>query len=254
MIKDLIKIALLIFPFQLAAQGALLNPSMSFGSSTLNNSLIAVWKLEETSGTRNDSKGANHLTDNNTVLSATGKLGTAADFEVATTEYLSIADNTDLSAGDIDFAFALWVQLESKTANMNILSKSGGAGAREYSIAYILSVDRFRFTVSADGTASVNVDANNFGIPATATWYFIVAWHDAAANTINIKINDGTVNSTAHTTGVFNSTALFALGASSVPSSYFDGLIDAVYFWKRVLTADEITALYNSGNGKDYPF
>ena len=254
MMKMLVKILLLLFPLQLAAQGMLLNPSMSFGSSTLNNGLVAVWKLEETSGTRNDSKGSNHLTDNNTVLSAAGKLGTAADFEATNSEYLSIADNTDLSTGDIDFTFAFWVRLESKAANMFFATKQAGAGSREFNTQYNSAADRFRFGVSNDGTATVNIDANAFGSPSTATLYFIIVWHDATANTINIQVNDGTVNSTSHTTGVFNSTAAFTIGATSVPASYHDGLIDNVYFWKRVLTTDERTALYGNGNGKDYPF
>lgn len=254
MMKMLVKILLMFFPLQLAAQGMLLNPYALGAASTLNNNLIAVWELEETSGTRNDSKGSNHLTDNNTVLSATGKIGTAADFEVTNSEYLSITDNTDLSTGDIDFTLAFWVQLESKSANMFFPTKQAGAGSREFNTQYNSTADRFRFGVSNDGTATVNVDANALGSPSTATWYFIVVWHDATANTINIQVNDGTVNSTSHTTGVFNSTAAFTIGATAVPASYHDGLIDNVYFWKRVLTTDERTALYNSGNGKDYPF
>lgn len=68
-------------------------------SSTLNDNLVAHWKLDESSGTRNDSKGANHLTDNNTVTSAAGKLGDAADFESSNSERLTLADNADMSLG-----------------------------------------------------------------------------------------------------------------------------------------------------------
>lgn len=252
--RTCLKLLFVVFTSPLYAQGMLVNPFMSFGSSTLNNSLIAVWKLEETSGTRNDSKGTNHLTDNNTVASATGKLGTAADFEVANSEYLSIADNTDLSTGDIDFTFAFWVQLESKAANMTLVMKQGAAGTREYAVTYLLSSDRFRFAVSNDGTATTTINADALGVPSTATWYFVVVWHDATANTINIKINDGTTNSVSHTTGVFDGTVAFTMGATATPNTYHDGLLDNVYFWKRVLTAGEMTELYNSGNGKDYPF
>ena len=63
MMKMLVKISLLLFPLQLAAQGMLLNPSMSFGGSTLNNSLVAVWELEETSGTRNGPSAAREALD-----------------------------------------------------------------------------------------------------------------------------------------------------------------------------------------------
>jgi len=37
-------------------------------------------------------------------------------------------------------------------------------------------------------------------------------------------------------------------------SSYWSGLIDEIGIWSRVLTADEITALYNEGTGITYPF
>ena len=47
----------------------------------------------------------------------------------------------------------------------------------------------------------------------------------------------------------------FASGArtDTVPS-YFDGRIDEVGLWKRVLSASECTCLVNSGTGCLYPF
>ena len=35
----------------------------------------------------------------------------------------------------------------------------------------------------------------------------------------------------------------------STSGRYFDGLIDQAALWNRVLTAEEITTLYNGGNG-----
>ena len=83
-----------------------------------------------------------------------------------------------------------------------------------------------------------------------------MAWHDAASNTTNIQVNDGTVDSVSHSGGVYNGTADFALGALFIgtPSYHFDGLVDEVGFWKRVLTSQERTDLYNSGSGLEYPF
>src|SRR5688572_29665368 len=79
--------------------------------SALLTSLIAHWRLEETSDTRFDAHSTNHLTDNNTVASATGKLGTAASFTAANQESLAIADNAALSMGDLDFTLAGWVYI-----------------------------------------------------------------------------------------------------------------------------------------------
>jgi hypothetical protein len=56
----------------------------------------------------------------------------------------------------------------------------------------------------------------------------------------------------------FNTTHPFRIGAytnadNSTPSYFFNGKIDAFNAWNRVLTQSEITELYNSGNGKQYP-
>src|SRR5678815_5281605 len=89
----------------------------------LTDSLIAFWELEEASGTRVDAHGANDLSDNATVTSAAGKVGTAADFEVGNSEFLSIVDNPDLSVADIDFTWCAWVNSESLDTTRYILSK-----------------------------------------------------------------------------------------------------------------------------------
>ena len=227
----------------------------------LIDNLQAFWELGEASGTRNDSHSTNHLTDINTVGSAAGKVGTAADFEFDSSEYLSIADNAALSMGDIDFSIALWVYLESKPAADNyILCKyETGTNSREYAILRVNATptpaDRFRFQVSLTGSSTLaGVSATTFGAPALTTWYFIVAWHSAGANTLNIQINDGTVDSVSHTGGAFSGTAPFQLGAvkTTVAALFFDGMMDQVGVWKRVLTSDEKTFLYNSGNGRSY--
>ncbi|MDA2917638.1 hypothetical protein MYX64_12505, partial [Nitrospinae bacterium AH_259_B05_G02_I21] len=85
--------------------------------------LKAHWKLNEASGTRSDSHGSNDLTDNNTVGQAAGKIGNAADFIRVNSEYLSIADNADVSAGDVDITWALWVWLDDNTNSHSLIGK-----------------------------------------------------------------------------------------------------------------------------------
>lgn len=219
----------------------------------LIDNLISHWKLDEASGNALDAHGSNDLTDNNTVGSASGKLNGARDFESGSSEWFSIGDNTDLSTGDIDFAFAAWVQLESKPGGaINIVAKRGGS--LEYAVRYDGATDRFDFFVTSDGTGGTLslVRADNLGSPSTATWYFVMAWHDATANTINIQVNDGTVDSQSHSGGVFDGSNDFGMGAYSGGLEPWDGLIDSVSFWKRVLTSGERTQLYNSGAGLDY--
>lgn len=228
------------------------------GASSLHNNLTAFWRLEEASGTRVDLKGTNHLTDNNTVTQATGKVGQAAQFTLANSEYLSVADNADVSTGDVDFTFCCWVYLDAKATIQIILGKvDGTAGNAEYQLIYNSATDRFAFDLYRAVDTAVSAVANNFGVPAVATWYFIRVWHNAAADTVNIRVNEGTVNSVA-TGGALqgSGTAEFDLGrrASAGSNFYFGGRLDAVGLWKRVLTDAEGAELYAGGGGRESPF
>jgi hypothetical protein len=216
--------------------------------SPLLNGLISHWRLNETSGLRIDSHGGIDLGDINTVGSAPGKVGNAASFIGVNEETLTIGDNAALSMGNIDFAMALWVWFDN-------LDPTGLAGKWSTgSVEYIVYFDggNLSFHVSPDGTGSSSV-LNSQSI-STGTWYFIIAWHDATANTINLSVNNNAAASTAHSTGVHDGTASFYLGRNEEGLTYFTGRLDSVSIWKRVLTAAERTQLYNSGTGLDYPF
>lgn len=216
--------------------------------SSLNTSLISYWKLDEASGTRVDSEPTGtpqDLTDNGTTGSNPGIIDDAGQFTAANNEFLSRADSADLSVGDIDFTVAAWVYLDTKPSPGNIISK----GASVYRIRYFGgATDRFQWIV---GVSAAQADANNFGSPSTATWYLIIAWHDAANNQIGISVNNGTPNTAALVGGATDTTADFNIGSlDSSTSGEWDGRIDEVGFWKKVLSADERTELYNAGVGK----
>ena len=232
--------------------------SAAVAPSTILTNLVAYWKLDETSGSRADSAGTNTLTDNNTVTAAAGKIGNAGQFTAASSEYLDIADNAALSMGNIDFTMWAWVYLDSEVSDRSIIGKWGSSGALaalEYELGYSSSSDRFRFRV-ADGIITLgSVSANNFGAITTATWYFVVGYHDAAGDVIGISVNDGAANTTAYSAGVLNGANRFALGrAGEFNGNYWNGRIDEVGVRKQLLTATERTSLYNNGNGLSYPF
>lgn len=203
-----------------------------------------------------DAHGSNTLTETSgTIDSTTGKINNCRDFEAGDTEYFTIAGTGDFALGDQDFTFSCWVNAESLANNATVLSKWLSTGnQRSFALFYTTATSRWRWMVSNNGSATASVDADNLGAPSTATWYFIVVWHDATNNVIGIQINNGTANTTSHTTGVFNSTAEFDFGRSQAGLASHDGLIDEVGFWGRILTTQEKTDLYNAGNGLAYPF
>ncbi len=210
---------------------------------------VAYWKLEEPSGTRMDSLGSNHLTDNNTVTQAAGKQAYAAQFTAANSEYLSIADNTDLSVGNIDFTVAFWVYLDDIGSTHDFINRYNIAGQRSYDI-YFTTGAGFNFAVSDNGVSNptVLVTAATFGAPAAGVWYCVICWHDAANNIVGISVN-GIQDTAAHTTGAFDGTSEFQIGGINGSGAPHNGRIDEVGFWKVVLSAQERADFYNGGLG-----
>jgi hypothetical protein len=218
----------------------------------IGDNLMAYWKMDETSGTRYDSHAVNHLTDNNTVGYGTGKINNAANFVYANVEYFTIADNADLSTGDIDFTISMWVNLANITSTHYLMSRLE-TSRYEYRLSYQVTQHQFRWIVYHNGgsTPYALIDAANFGTPITNTWAFIVAWHDAVSDQIGISVNNGVAN-TASSIGIVisNTAATTYIGHPGLPMA---GMIDEVGFWKRKLTDAEITCLYGGGSPPAYP-
>ena len=203
--------------------------------------LVSYWKLDETTGTRVDSVGTNHLTPTNAPGSAAGKIGTACDFESTSSQYLSHADPTPL--GDEDFTYSLWFKRESLGGNVQLIGKDTNTGRCYYMFTNGSSVF---LTFGDDAKTAVISVAND------TNWHFVCAWHDAVADTMHIQVDGGTVGSMA-TAGIFPNPLVqqVRIGARQYPTAedYFDGLIDEVGLWRRVLTAQERSDLYNGGAG-----
>jgi hypothetical protein len=221
--------------------------------------------LEESSGIRNDAHGANHLSEPpfKTVGSGSGKIGNAASFVITDVDhkhYLEIVSNADVQVGNHDFAFCAWVKLGNKASTSGaatILAK-GSDSVAEYFLRWVTAWDLFDFQVTDTGGYGdiTGVYATSLASTSEGVWYFVVGWHDAAGDTINIQVNNGAVDSSAHTGGGYTGAGKFLIGGGyPVPDSasqLWDGQIDQVGFWKRALTTDERTQLYNGSAGLAY--
>jgi hypothetical protein len=220
-------------------------------SDSLLDDLVAWWSLDETAGPRYDKAGNHHLSEIDSVASAAGKIGNAADFSGS--DHLATRSTGNLSMSG-DFTIAFWINLDAKAADQWIVAKWVAADySREFLAFYKQSDDRLKLIVSNNGVATAVASAATFGSPSTATWYFVIVDHDDGTD-IGISVNDGTRDTTAHTTGIFTGITDLALGAGPDGASDLNGQVDMVGVWRRLLTSAEKTALYNSGNGLDYPF
>src|SRR5688572_12899617 len=134
--------------------------------------------------------------------------------------------------------------MESKPANYAMLiSKYESATVGEYVRSYsgTSNQDKCYFQLlNSSGTASCTAWASNLGAPSTGVWYYLVGWHDAAADTCSIQVNNGTPNTANVTSGQApaNTTANFRIGTYLTGEAlFFDGLIDEVVFYKTALTS-----------------
>ena len=217
----------------------------------LFDACTSAFKLDDTS----DSTGTvTALTNNNSVTFVSGKVGNCAQFVAASSQSLSHGSVPALEMGDIDWVLGAWVWLDTKSVDMVIVAKQDNSGT-EYRLQYNQAVDCFQFNFSANGGV-VAVNVGDAAAVNTGEWYCVLAWHDAALDTIYIQKNYETVyNNTTGGAGDAPLTAVpFRIGArASTFPFYWDGKIDAVHIWKgRILSAGERTAFYNSGLGVEF--
>ena len=202
-----------------------------------------------------DAYSTNELT-NVGVSFVAGKVGNCGDFESTETDYLYILEASASALdynGNTDFTFACWYKLETAGSYQVLVSKYVTSVTRQYLfLGYNVdgTPDAANFVVSADGSTVTSL--YNAALPTVSTWYFIVSWHNATTDSIYIQVDNGTIYRAAHSTGIYNSNSNFEIGGTPIGPLKYDGLIDELSTWNRVLTADERTYLYNSGTGRTY--
>lgn len=226
---------------------------------SLKENLISYWPLDEPAGTRRDATITGHtLTDNNTVTGAEGPslyLPRAAQHTAANIEYLSRVDNDTLSVEAQSFSVCAWAYSDAfGTDRMVVAKDSNAAGNREYHLIYANSVSRWVMRLQNSTTNLLTLVASAAGAPATATWYFLTITYDHPTRRAKLYVNAGTPAEDTASGDVTASGAPFTIGAFGNTGARWDGRTCGVGFWKRVLTADDITWLYNGGIGRPFPW
>ena len=215
------------------------------------------------------------------VTSVAGKLGQALSFDGVTgaVDFGDVFDDAIAGAGS-KFSAAMWVNVPGPFtgSGMNgyapLLAKTGGGGS---GVCANVDEREFFFGILDNGklytSYSTQFDAiNQFGIKATTVlttgaWHHVVLTYDQSAttgvadrlalyldgaleadNTYEYPVNAPFMSTHA----IGDGPAHLALG-STISSLgpcgfYLKGLLDEYAFWKnRVLTASEVTSLYNWG-------
>ncbi len=209
----------------------------------LLDGLVAYWKLDEAEGeVRADSSGNElHLTDNNSVGQAPGRIGYAADCSYNGDRWLDHEDHP-LLRFDTDFTMSMWVfRMESFFGGDFILNKTGAL----YLYAHTDAEFRLVLDLIDDSPALITTIVSDVIIEENE-WFHIVLYR--SGSTFGIIVNGGPATTADIGGAVLGPNGVFRIGA--MEAGYpFTGLIDEVGKWSRVLTPTEIAALYNSGAG-----
>lgn len=208
---------------------------------------VAAWKLSDLV----DATGHNNTLTNHSCTFSTGKIGDAAYINTRG-NYLSAAHSDDLTFGDIDFTFAGWFYLDAATFPNVICAKNGaGTGNRGPMLFYDAGSSAVKFRVHTAGDTPVTIN----GPDVTAnTWHLLLGWHDAAADTIYIQLNNGTVFSQVTGGSLQAGGAVdLTIGRDEAGGNDFGpGRIDNVVVWKRVLSSGDRSEFWNSGTGIEF--
>jgi hypothetical protein len=212
----------------------------SAAASPLLTDLVAYWKLDETSGTRFDSAGTNNLTDNGGVGSTIGIQGNAAEFSGSN----SLDAGTSLQPAG-DFTFCCWVNPDTLNGNA-VAANWTDTSNRAWAIDTFSGPLRF-YVYGSSGSTVLDTGVSL----STVSWSLVVAWLDTTAGKIYCQINNGTIYDDNFTGSLFQA-GEFTLGKRE--SLFYDGLMDEVGLWERVLTPAERTQIYNGGAALTFPF
>jgi hypothetical protein len=239
----------------LATHGIIANTTLP---STLNNGILSAYKAENNA---NDSLGLYNGTAQGGLTYSSGKSGQAFDFN-GTNSYIDYGDVLDI--GTNSWTYSFWTIPKNQSFTKTFFSKgnpSAGAGRLYVFSSGNLLVVGFQ----VNGSQTIEVRCDTTVIPNSwAMITIIIDRNDKIKCYINgtlltLTTLFGTNNLIPYISVNYNITNPFRIGAyalsgSTTPTFFAESKIDEFSIWNRVLTPTEITELYNSSNGKFYPY
>lgn len=212
--------------------------------STLLNGLDAWFTFDEASGNILDSSGNGYThTEQNGVSRTTGKINGCSTFNGSNDWYQRGSSQFPWNCS-ADWTIAVWVRPQS-SSRMSIITSTQNTHGFNLECNTTYSP---RLNVYAAGWKRVNLPTNTLSFN---TWGCIIAWLDVSGRLAYITHNNGTPSSVSTQVNPNVSTSQSSIGAynGGQLGYWWNGEIDEMGIWNRILTADERTEYYNSGNG-----
>ncbi len=231
----------------------------------LDTDLRAYWSMDDDD---TDDISCEDLvgTNNGTIMGdvetgKTGKLSETYYFD-GDNDYIVVPDNSELDLGTNDFSIAFWMNLtDNGYTNTGLVDKrQTGPTYTGYCLYYQTGTyEGFRTQVNGNTVSDVG-DAAKAPADVYGTGWHHVVWvqdRDNAGNS-HIYFDGAALDASGrdHTgqQGSIDSTNSLKIGEDEAGVSDLEGSIEEIGIWDRVLSSDEVSDLYNGGNGWAYPF
>jgi Concanavalin A-like lectin/glucanases superfamily len=224
----------------------------------ITTGLIAHWKLDEVSGTTAfDSVGSN----DGTLVGSPAWVPGAINFPVAgEVHHVDCGNDTSLDITGSGSVSA-WVQVDSWNGDISwnrIVSKGGIEGGYELMRGTGADKNGIRFGVYASG-AIPYVDGT-VDVVTDGQWHLVTGVYDNPTGVVSLYI-DGVLDNSAtfdpDLTINPNDKPVYINGvvdADPAGKRHFDGRVDDVRFYNRVLTADDVAYMYSLPKPNIAPF
>ena len=223
------------------------NGSLFNNNSTLWNNLLAYYKGD---GTPDDALGNYNGTLVNGATYGTGIINQGFSFD-GVNDYVNFGVVPAFNFGTGDFTISIWVYWTVNSSYDAIFSIAGYKNHAGGFSLYATTPQKLElwYKYSASSYAKIGSTPDNSLV--INTWNHVVLRR--SGNNIDIFINNTKYNlSTTFTDSLGNSTGNTRLGDNEF-SLFYIGRLDEFAPFNVAKSDSEVTELYNSGSGKQYP-
>lgn len=227
---------ILFFLLMLLAFGATAKPNKRMA---LKDNLAAYWSMSQNPilfPVHDQSGNGNHLTGFNGPSLTTGKLGQAIEFN-GVNQYLAIESNSGFSHQGNDFTAFVWFK------PLTLVDGAVVATSTEWGIGVKLSGGNFYVNGAIEDEDMTVTD-----VPLeVGNWYFIVLGYNSSDGYVWASVN-ASPRVQELQNGLTPSPSGFSMAGSAF-IGWAHCVIDDSAMFRRLLSADEILAIYNKGKG-----